>query len=219
MMNDLRRRRPRHSKQASWVPLFCVVAAIVALAASALVWVISPNWGSSHHVTAHARNVGKIPTAPGKLAAFVSPNMIEIPVLGAKAPIVTVRTLPNSILEVPSNPKIVGWWYGGAKPGATKGTAILDGHIDANGVPGVLSRIGTLNPGDTVYIDGMHDGKKTRVRFSVTGVRTYKKSALPYQQIFDQNSVGRIAIVSCGGPFDAHTGHYLDNIVAFATPA
>jgi hypothetical protein len=28
-----------------------------------------------------------------------------------------------------------------------------------------------------------------------------------------------VALVTCGGPFDAATGNYLDNIVAFAVPA
>ena len=53
---------------------------------------------------------------------------------------------------------------------------------------------------------------------AVTGVRTYHKTPLPYPQIFDQHSGGRIAIVTCGGPFDASTGNYLDNIVVFAVP-
>ena len=64
-----------------------------------------------------------------------------------------------------------------------------------------------------------HDGKRHEVRFKITGVRTYRKTRLPYKEIFDQKSVGRIAIVTCGGPFDASTGNYLDNIVAFAVPA
>jgi hypothetical protein len=50
-------------------------------------------------------------------------------------------------------------------------------------------------------------------------VRTYNKHALPWQEIFDQKSVGRLAIVTCGGPFDASTGNYRDNIVAFAVPS
>jgi Sortase domain len=212
--------RAKASKYAGWVPFLCVLAAIFALAGSALTWVISPNWGGGQHVTtAKARNIGRVPIAPGALVAFVSPNSIEIPKLGANAPIVTVSTLPDGALDVPLNPKVVGWWNGGAKPGAAKGTAILDGHINYNGVDGVLSRIGTLNPGDTVYINGMHNSKKTRVKFSITGVRTYQKTALPYKEIFDQKSIGRIAIVTCGGPFDAQTGNYLDNIVAFAVPA
>jgi hypothetical protein len=57
------------------------------------------------------------------------------------------------------------------------------------------------------------------VKFAITGVRTYHKTALPYKEIFDQKSVGRLAIVTCGGPFDAQTGNYLENIVAFAVPA
>jgi hypothetical protein len=58
-----------------------------------------------------------------------------------------------------------------------------------------------------------------RLTFHITGVRTYKKTVLPYKQIFDQKSVGRLAIVTCGGPFDSSTGNYEDNIVAFAVPA
>ena len=113
----------------------------------------------------------------------------------------------------------MGWWRYGAKPGAAKGTAILDGHINYAGVEGVLSRIGTLNPGDIVYIYGLDNGKQTVLTFKITGVRTYDKTALPYKEIFNQQSVGRLAIVTCGGPFDANTGNYLDNIVAFAVLA
>jgi hypothetical protein len=199
--------------------LLCVLAAIAAIAASGITWVLSPNWGQ-RAVTAQGRNVGEVPTAPGVLAAaFVSPNMIEIPKLNARSPIVDVYTLPGGELDVPKNPQVVGWWAPGAKPGARTGTAILAGHINYHGVAGSLARIGTLDPGDTVYVDGVHNGKRTRVKFAITGVRTYDKKALPYKEIFDQKSVGRLAIVTCGGPFDAQTGNYLQNIVAFAVPA
>ncbi|MDT4935164.1 MAG: hypothetical protein QOK11_3056 [Pseudonocardiales bacterium] len=204
---------------ASWMPFLCVLAAIATLAASGITWVISPNWGQ-HAITAPARNVGDVPTKQGALAAaFVSPNMIEIPKLDARAPIVDVYTLPGGELDVPKDPTVVGWWAPGAKPGAKTGTAILAGHINYNGVEGSLAKIGTLNPGDVVYIDGVHNRKKTRLKFKITGVRTYDKKALPYKEIFDQKSVGRLAIVTCGGAFDAQTGNYLENIVAFAVPA
>lgn len=218
-MTDKPSTRAEASKVAGWVPFLCVLAAIIALAGSALTWVLSPNWRGHHTTTSAARNVGKVPTVAGALAAFVSPNGIEIPRLAAKAPIVNVTTLPSGSLDVPLDPKTVGWWNGGAKPGAKRGTAILDGHVNYKGVEGVLARIGSLNPGDTVYITGLHNGKKTRVKFAITGVRTYHKTALPYKEIFDQKSVGRLAIVTCGGPFDAQTGNYLENIVAFAVPA
>jgi Sortase domain len=211
----------RRALLASRVTLLCVIGAIAVIAAAGVTWVLSPGWGGGGGGgTTYAQpDVGDIPTAQpslGLAALAISPNRIEIPRLRAIAPIVTVQTGPNRELGVPLDPKVVGWWNGGSMPGAKTGTAILDGHINYAGVTGVLANIGTLNPGDTVYVYGLHNGTTTRVRFSITGVRTYRKTALPWAEIFDQKSVGRLAIVTCGGPFDASTGNYEDNIVAFA---
>jgi LPXTG-site transpeptidase (sortase) family protein len=207
----------RRARLMSAVPFAFAVVAIVLVAAAGITYVVSPNWGK-HNATAAARNVGTVPTIHGKLVSYVSPDSISIPKIDAKAPIVHVGT-QNRELAIPLNPKIVGWWDGGARPGAKKGTAVLAGHINYSGVTGVLARIGTLNPGDTVYVTGLHKKQKVRLKFRITGVRTYKKTVLPYKQIFDQASVGRLALVTCGGPFDSSTGNYEDNIVAFAVPA
>jgi hypothetical protein len=220
-MDDKQRGRRLDPVLAGRITFACIIAAIVLAAAGAVTWVVSPNWGGNHDQSTSVRNVGEVPTTqpvPVLAAMIISPVRIEVPRLKAVAPIVSVSTLPNNELDVPLNPKVVGWWDGGAKPGAAKGTAILDGHINYAGVRGVLADIGTLNPGDTIYVYGLHDGKQTKVTFSITGVRTYNKQVLPYKEIFDQKSIGRLAIVTCGGPFDASTGNYRDNIVAFAVP-
>ncbi len=203
------------------LPLACVLGVLVIVAVAGLTWNVSPYYGRPRAAAPKQVNVGTVPVRAAPVAsAALSPNRIVIPRLRAVAPIVKVGTTPDRELEIPQNPKVVGWWSPGAKPGARKGTAILAGHINYAGVDGTLSRIGTLTPGDEVDIYGTHNaGHKTMVKFAITGVRTYHKTALPYQQIFDQGSVGRIAIVTCGGPFDASTGNYLDNIVAFAVPA
>jgi hypothetical protein len=202
-----------------WVPFACAIAAMMLVALAGITWVTSPYWGKNPQ--AHARNVGSIPTlvAPSAVADIISPNRIEIPKIHANAPIVPVGTTPDGELVVPLDPKVVGWWRYGAKPGATVGTAILAGHINYAGVTGEMAQIGRLNPGDVVYVFGKQNAERRHeVRFTVTGVRTYHKTRLPYKQIFDQKSAGRIAIVTCGGPFDASTGNYLDNIVVFAVP-
>lgn len=210
--------RPKRSKRLiRAVPFVCILLAIVLGATAGIVYVLGPSWGHDN-AEAAARNVGRVPTLHGKLVDYVSPNMIDIPKLSARAPIVPVGTRDRE-LDIPLNPKIVGWWNGGARPGENRGTAILAGHINYSGVTGVLSRIGTLDPGDTLFVTGMHKHQKVRLKFRVTGVRTYRKTTLPYQQIFDQHSIGRLAIVTCGGPFDASTGNYEDNIVAYAVPA
>jgi Sortase (surface protein transpeptidase) len=201
-----------------WVPFACAIAALIAIAFAGITWITSPSWGGN--AQAKARNVGVVPTeATSPIADVISPNRIEIPKIHANAPIVKVGTTPNGELDVPLNPKTVGWWQYGAKPGATAGTAILAGHINYAGVTGSMAQIGKLNPGDKVYVFGKQNADdRHEVTFTVTGVRTYHKTSLPYKQIFDQHSVGRIAIVTCGGPFDASTGNYLDNIVVFAVP-
>jgi Sortase domain len=205
-----------------WVPFACAIAAMITIAFAGITWVTSPYWGNNN-AQAKARNVGVVPTTtqanPSPVADIVSPNRIEIPKIHAEAPIVKVGTTPDGELDVPKDPLKVGWWQYGAKPGAAVGTAILAGHINYAGVTGPMATIGKLNPGDEVDVFGQQNADaKHEVKFRVTGVRTYHKTHLPYQEIFDQKSVGRIAIVTCGGPFDASTGNYLDNIVVFAVP-
>lgn len=187
-----------------------------------ITWISSPHWGNTPPTA--VRNVGHVPTArsphtnPSAVADIVYPNRIEIPKIHANAPIVPVGTT-NGELVVPLDPRTVGWWRYGAKPGATVGSAILAGHINYAGVTGSMAEIGRLSPGDRIFVFGKQNAdRRHEVEFTVTGVRTYHKTHLPYKQIFDQKSVGRIVIVTCGGPFDASTGNYLDNIVVFAVP-
>ncbi|MCW2495819.1 class F sortase [Jatrophihabitans sp.] len=205
------------------LPFIMVVVAIVLVAGSAVTWVVSPNWGKTN-AAAPARDVGSVPggKAPAqsgtKVLYFLAPNRIQIPKIGADAPIVTMGELANRELDIPLNPKIVGWWNGGAHPGAAQGSAVLAGHINYAGITGEMARIGSLDPGDRVYVSGYLKGKVTKLAFKITGVRTYRKTALPYAQIFDQKVAGRLVLVTCGGPFDSQTGNYLDNIVAYAVP-
>jgi len=215
-----RHRAPAYS---GWLPFWCVLIAIVLIGAAAITWVLSPSWGR-HNPIADARDVGSVPGASvpaphhAKPGLDLAPNRLVIAKLGADAPILGIDT-ENGALEPPINPREVGWWRGGAKPGAATGTAVITGHINYAGVEGVMARIGTLNPGDTVWVYGRRDGKQTRMKFAITGVRTYVKKRLPYAQIFNQHVAGRLALITCGGPFDATTGNYLDNIVAYAVPA
>ncbi len=155
------------------------------------------------------------PSVARAAAQEIQPGWIQIPRLGATAPIVPVQVRPDRSLEVPDNPRIVGWWAKGPKPGAVTGTAVLDGHVNtaADG-PGVLVRLNQLRPSDIIEIGG----QQRMARFVVTAVREYPKRALP-ADAFPQNVPGQLAIVTCGGPFDHTTGHYRDNIIVYAVPA
>jgi hypothetical protein len=191
-----------------------VLLAIGFVAAAGITFVISPNWGGGAGATA---NNGRIPHAFGKRVPTIRPHMILIPKLHARAPIVHVGTQGGELV-IPLDPHVVGWWDGGARPGARRGTALLAGHINYSGVAGTLGAIGKLRPGNSIYVTGLHDARLVKLAFRVTGVRTYRKTSLPYKKIFNQHSVGRLAVVTCGGPFDSSTGNYEDNVVVFAVP-
>ena len=220
-MADRKSRELAVLRYVGWLPFACAIVATLVIGVAGVTWLNSPYWGRNPQ--AQARAVGTIPTTSPATTATpvpaIDPNRIEIPKLKETAPIVSVATTSDGELDVPLNPKKVGWWRYGARPGASKGTAILAGHVNYAGVSGSMAHIGKLKPGDQVNVYGKQNANnQTEVRFRVTGVRTYHKTTLPYKQIFDQKSIGRIVIVTCGGPFDASTGSYLDNIVVYAVP-
>lgn len=99
--------------------------------------------------------------------------------------------------------------------GRPAGTTVLVGHVD-NVVtgPGALFYLRDLRPGDVLSLRAAGH----TYRYVVRAMRAYAKAVLPAASIFSQHVAARLAIVTCGGPFDAATHHYLDNIIAYAVP-
>ena len=142
-----------------------------------------------------------------------APVRLQIPAIGVNAPVVPTGVQAGGALAIPPDPRDVGWWAAGAFPGKPAGAVILAGHIDsAVSGPGALFRLQNLRPGAAVTVTA--DGHAYRYR--VAALRAYAKDALPAAAIFGQQVSARLVIVSCGGPFDPATGHYLENIVAYA---
>lgn len=144
------------------------------------------------------------------------PARLRIPAIGVNAPVVPVGVAADGTLGIPAGPAVVGWWAGGSSPGRTSGATVLVGHVDsaARG-PGALFRLQQLRPGSVVTVTA---GGRTW-RYVVRAVRAYDKARLPAAAVFGQQVTPRLVIITCGGPFDAATGHYLDNIVVYAVPA
>ena len=53
--------------------------------------------------------------------------------------------------------------------------------------------------------------------FEVTGVRRYPKTAFPTKLVYGNTKDAALRLITCGGAFDSSTGHYVDNIVVFAS--
>ena len=120
-------------------------------------------------------------------------------------------------LEVPPSGFPAGWYSGGPTPGEL-GPAIIAGHIDWNG-PGVFFRLRDLKPGDHVTITRA-DGSKPV--FRITRVAQFPKNKFPTNLVYGNIDHAGLRLITCGGSFNNQTGHYEDDIVAFAdliTPA
>ena len=157
------------------------------------------------------------PAASGPAVVTTAvPDRVTIPALGVDAPVVPVGVAADGALGIPTRPSVVGWWAGGSSPGRSGGATVLVGHVDSAATgPGALFRLEAIRPGAVVTVAAA--GRTWR--YVVQAVRAYPKATLPAASVFGQEVAPRLVIVTCGGPFDAATGHYLDNIVVWAVPA
>jgi Sortase domain len=138
------------------------------------------------------------------------------PTLHVRARVVPVGTDGAGGLDLPADPDRLGWWVGGAVPGAATGSVVLAGHIDTRRQgAGVMASVVRLPIGAPLQVD---DGAGPPLRYTVSAVRSYPKTALP-ATVFRGSGAPRLVLVTCGGTFDARAHHYDDNIVVYAVPA
>jgi hypothetical protein len=112
-------------------------------------------------------------------------------------------------LGVPADPAHVGWWM------PSPSELVIDGHVDMEGIgPGALYEVRNLRPGAQVLVQSANGPE----RWAIDGVRTYTKGRLPSGLFRWSGRTARLVIITCGGPFDAATHHYDDNVVAYGSP-
>ncbi|MGZ8642101.1 MAG: class F sortase [Actinomycetota bacterium] len=155
--------------------------------------------------------------APELALPSSKPVAIDIPAIGVHSVIQYVGLTPEHTLQVPApgpHYNEAAWYKYSSTPGST-GPAVIVGHVDsaAEG-PSVFFDLGDLRPEDKVLVtraDGLV------AVFTVDGVRSFPKDDFPTELVYGKNQHAVLRLVTCGGPFDDSTGHYLDNIVVFAS--
>ena len=169
---------------------------------------------SRHHLTASPRPT-QMPRPPAAAASPVGaiPLSVRIPGIGVRAPVVTVA-IRSHALDVPEDPKTLGWWRDGAKPGSSHGSVVVVGHVDSAVTgKGALFRLEQVTLGLSVTVHTT----KTDVHYRVVARQHYGKASLP-SSVFATTGVPRLILITCGGPFNTHTRHYRDNVVVYALP-
>jgi hypothetical protein len=151
--------------------------------------------------------------------------MLIIPALQVRAPVVATGAV-DGFMTIPADIHTVGWYDGTDSSGGTTtsartpwpgqaGVSLLAGHVDWAGEgPGALYYIGQLVPGDPIEVIGSNR-ETTYWRVSEPPI-VIGKADLP-SDLFVNSGPPKLALVTCGGPFDAATGHYLDNVIVWAT--
>ena len=119
-------------------------------------------------------------------------------------------------MELPDDPRTIGWYRFGALPGDDRGSAVLGGHVDSVRFgTGPLARLASVQDGARVTVTGA-DGQ--RIDYRVTSVERITKSALPVDRLFAPDVDHRLVLVTCGGRYLPEAGGYEDNIVVIAEP-
>ena len=108
---------------------------------------------------------------------------------------------------------MAGWYDFTAVPGAP-GNSVVVGHVDTTSGPAAFYNLYQLRPGDAIVVTL---GSSARLeRFIVTWVIEVPKSKFPGQAVFGLTQKPQLRLITCGGNFDYHTRHYLDNIIVAA---
>ena len=157
---------------------------------------------------------GPIVAPPQSAAAQVAgPVSLTIPLIGVKTNLITLGLAAGGAMQVPSTSTVAGWFTGSPRPGAV-GSSIIVGHVDSKSGPGIFFRLPELKKGDDVYVK-RSDG--TTAEFRVTEVQEYPKDHFPTETVFGPTPDAELRLITCGGTFDSVTGHYLSNIIVYAS--
>jgi hypothetical protein len=154
--------------------------------------------------------------ATGPVLHQSPPVSVSIPAIGVQSKLLHLGLNSDGTMQVPSLTTSAGeaaWYKYSVTPGQA-GAAVIEGHVDSYQGPAVFYRLGALRPGNQIDVT-LADG--ITAVFRVTGVREYAKDKFPAGTIFGPADYAALRVITCGGDFDAATGHYLSSVVVFAT--
>lgn len=143
------------------------------------------------------------------------PLRLRVPAADVDSELVHLGLNQDGTLAVPTGADYdkAAWYDGSPTPGSL-GPSVLEGHVDsaANG-PSVFYRLAEVKPGDVIEVDAVDS---TTARFEVTRVEAYPKDEFPTAEVYGNTERPELRLITCGGDFDAASGHYRDNTVVYA---
>jgi hypothetical protein len=148
---------------------------------------------------------------PAVMAAS-RPVRVLIPAIGVDSDLMDLGLQDDGTLEVPPDGFPAGWFTGAPTPGE-QGPAVIAGHVDWGGSPGVFAALRDVAVGDEITV--VREDGSTAV-FRVSQVGQFPKSAFPTAAVYGDLDHAGLRVITCGGSFDHTAQSYQDNTVVFA---
>ncbi len=140
------------------------------------------------------------------------PLSVQVPSIGVRTgELIDLGLTAERELEVPDDAVTAGWFELSPTPGEV-GPAVIAGHVDYAGVPGVFGRLRDVQPGDEISV-ARADG--TTAVFTVYEVQRHPKSEFPTERVYGNTDTPELRLITCGGAFDEASGNYLDNVIVY----
>ncbi|RFA20556.1 class F sortase [Subtercola boreus] len=153
------------------------------------------------------------PAGPDLEQQGITPVRVQIAAIGVDSGLEALSRDATGWIQPPKNFASAGWYQEGVVPGDV-GPAVIAGHIDDAVGPAVFYELSSLKVGDRVTVT-LSDGS-TRV-FAVDREIEVAKAAFPTGEVYAPTPTAQLRLITCGGVFDDSTGHYVDNVVVFAS--
>ncbi len=143
------------------------------------------------------------------------PVALDIPVIGVHSSLLSLGLNADGTVQVPSGTTYdeAGWYRYSPTPGSA-GPAVILGHVSGAGSASVFFKLGDLRPGNRVMVT-RRDGSVAV--FEIKGIRHFPKDRFPTQLVYGNTNHAALRLITCGGSFNFSTGHFVDNIIAFAS--
>lgn len=216
-----------------------LAGAVLVLTAIALVWVLGGGGArpvaaqsaprlpvpaaTTSHAPTSAASARARPTAPFRCVAprtralgGSAPVRICVPDIHVDAQVMQLGLNADRTVQVPplSQVRVAGWYKYSAAPGSVGPTVVL-GHVNsAQYGDGVFLDLALTHAGDKVVV---YRGDGRVATYRIDRVQQVSKSRFPSQAVYGATSGPALRLVTCGGRFDASTGSYNDNIIAYGT--
>ncbi|MFF3484415.1 class F sortase [Streptomyces sp. NPDC002701] len=160
---------------------------------------------------------GAAPSATAVPGRVPGPRSLSLPRLGVRAPVDPVGVADDGQVEVPDDPRRVGWYRFSPAPGEPSGSSVVVGHVDSDGRGlGVLVALADVRQGDRVLVRRA-DGSS--VEYRVAARRSVAKQDLAASEAFRRDGPGVLTLITCAGPYLPDRGGYQRNLVVTAAEA